>query len=570
MLKNIYGNLKKINFILVIIILIISTLLLTGLVKIFKYNDFQFSDNNRYVNLSNKVEYFIPQDSKNTTIDQVTNVFENKFTKGNLKSIYFPEDVKKVWLRLKLQDNQADTKNVLYIDCKFIENIDIYIPITDNNFISVKPKEYFIFPYIDLPENTDFNKDIYINLTWDSNVFNLLLAKDSDFYINQNLLICFYVGNLGVLLGMIIMNMVLFFSSKDNKYLFHSFFTGLLLLLLYSLSGMQRLIFGFTSNNRLITLGAMAALAWILFIYSYLDIKNNMPMLNKYFRISIAFLILSLCVSKIIPNGFTYDILYLYLFIIGLSIIVSVYSYFKFNMGSIYYLIGIFILFTGFIIYILGSYGLLAWNIITFSACYPAASIETLLFTIGIIKQIKTEKEKNNKLQMEAFTDKLTNLYNRRYFEDTVMNKIAELNNERSSVSMLILDIDRFKNVNDTYGHDAGDSVLAEVAMLIKQCLRKEDILVRWGGEEFVVILPFTNAQEGTVIAERIRTNIENHIFKYVKKITISIGVAEKTIEESFEDWFRRVDNAMYKAKEGGRNMVCVCYLNGIYMNEKQ
>lgn len=570
MLKNIYRNLKEINFILVIIILIISTLFLTGLVKIFKYNNFQFSDNKRYVNLSSKVEYFIPQDSENTTIDQVTNVFENKFTKGNLKSIYFPEDVKKVWLRLKLQNNQADIKNVLYIDCKFIENIEVYIPITDNKFISVKPKEYFIFPYIDLPENTDFNKDIYINLTWDSNVFNLLLAKDSDFYINQNLLICFYVGNLGVLLGMIIMNMVLFFSSKDNKYLFHSFFTGSLLLLLYSLSGMQRLIFGFTSNNRLIAFGAMAALAWILFIYSYLDIKNNMPMLNKYFRTSIAFFILSLCVSEIIPNGFTYDILYLYLFITGLSIIVSVYSYFKFNMGSIYYLIGIFILFTGFIIYILGSYGLLSWNIITFSACYPAASIETLLFTIGIIKQIKTEKEKNNKLQMEAFTDKLTNLYNRRYFEDTVMNKIADLNNERSAVSMLILDIDHFKNVNDTHGHDAGDSVLAEVALLIKQCLRKEDILVRWGGEEFVVILPFTNAQEGTVIAERIRTNIENHIFKYVKKITISIGVAEKTIEESFEDWFRRVDNAMYKAKEGGRNMVCVCYLNGIYMNEKQ
>lgn len=569
MLKKIYRSFKEINFVIVISIVIISILFSTGLAKILNYRDFQFFANNKFVNLSSSVEYFIPQGIQNPTINQVTNNFENKFTKANLKSIYFPEDVKKVWLKLKLHGNQADIENVIYIDCEFIENIEIYIPITDNKFISVKPKEYFIFPYIDLPENTDFNKDIYINLTWDSNVFNLFLAKDSDFYINQNLLTCFYVGNLGVLLGMIIMNLVLFFSSKDSKYLFHSFFTGSLLLLLYCLSGMQRLIFGFTSNNRLIAFGAMAALAWILFIYSYLDIKNNMPMLNKYFRISIAFFILSLFVSEIIPNGFTYDILYLYLFITGLSIIVSIHSYLKFNMGSIYYLIGIFILFTGFTIYILASCGLLAWNIITFSACYPAASIETLLFTIGIIKQIKTEKEKNNKLQMEAFTDKLTNLYNRRYFEDTVMNKIIELNNERSTVSMLILDIDRFKNVNDTYGHDAGDSVLAEVAMLIKQCLRKEDILVRWGGEEFVVILPLTNAQEGTIIAERMRTNIENHIFKYVKKTTISIGVAEKTIEESFEDWFRRVDNAMYKAKEGGRNMVCVCYLNGIYMNEK-
>jgi diguanylate cyclase (GGDEF)-like protein len=200
----------------------------------------------------------------------------------------------------------------------------------------------------------------------------------------------------------------------------------------------------------------------------------------------------------------------------------------------------------------------------TFNACYLAASIETLLFTIGIIKQIKDEKEKNNKLQIEAITDKLTNLYNRRYFEETVTYKIVELDKKKSTISMLIIDIDHFKNVNDTYGHNIGDSVLAKAAMIIKQCLRNEDILVRWGGEEFVVILPFTNVQEGTVIAEKIRTSMESHIFKYVNKITVSIGVAEKIAEESFEDWFKMVDKAMYKAKESGRNRVCVSNLNVI------
>lgn len=564
MLKSIYRNLRGINFIIAISIFTITVLLLTGLAKILKYSDFEIFDNNKCVNLSNSVEYFIPKDNQSLDINQVTNNFESKFTKSNLKSIYFPEDVQKVWLRLKLQDNQANIKNVIYLDCELIDNIEVYIPTTDNKFISVKPKEYFIFPYIDFPENTDFNEDIYINFTWDSNVFNLILAKDSDFYINQNLLTCFYIGNLGVLFGMIIMNMVLFFSSKDSKYLFHSLFTGSLLSLLYCLSGMQRSIFGFTSNNKLIALGAMVSLAWVLFIYSYLEIKNNMPRLNKFFNISIILLILSLYVSELIPNGFTYDILYLHIFITGLCIIVSVYSYFKFNIGSGYYLAGIFILFTGFIIYIFASYGLLEWNMFTFNACYLAASIETLLFTIGIIKQIKDEKEKNNKLQIEAITDKLTNLYNRRYFEETVTYKIVELDKKKSTISMLIIDIDHFKNVNDTYGHNIGDSVLAKAAMIIKQCLRNEDILVRWGGEEFVVILPFTNVQEGTVIAEKIRTSMESHIFKYVNKITVSIGVAEKIAEESFEDWFKRVDKAMYNAKESGRNRVCVSNLNVI------
>lgn len=564
MIKKVPIKLKGINFITLIGIITISILLLANFVKVIKYNNLEFLDVNKYINLSTSLEYFIPQDKLNTKIDQVANNPEIKFTKNNLKSIYFPEDVKKVWLKLNLQDKQASTDNIIYIDCEFIENIEFYIPTTDNRFVLVKPNEYFIFPYINLPANTDFNKSIYINSTWDSNVFNLLLAKNSDFYTNQTWLTCLYIGNLGVLLGMLIMNMVLFFSSKDSKYLFHSLFTGSLIALLYCLSGMHKLIFGFNSNSRLIALGSMTASTWILFIYSYLDIKNNIPMLNKFFKLLISLLILSLYLSGIIPGRFTYDILYLYIFIIGLCIIISVYSYFKFNMGSIYYLIGVSILFTGFIIYIFASYGLLQWNMFTFSACYPAASIETLLFTIGIIKQIKHEKERNNKLQMEVMTDKLTTLYNRRYFEETVINKIFELDKEKRLISMLILDIDHFKSVNDTYGHSAGDIVLTETAMVIKQCLRKEDILVRWGGEEFVIVLPFTNVDESTVIAERIRTSVKNHTFKFVNEITVSIGVAEKNTEESFENWFRRVDNALYNAKENGRNMVCVCYINGV------
>ncbi|WP_026888739.1 GGDEF domain-containing protein [Clostridium beijerinckii] len=564
MLKNISIKLKEVNFISLTGIIIISILLLTNFVKVLKYSYFELIDVDKYINLSNNVDYFIPKDNQYAEIGQIEGNNNIKFEKNNSKNIYFPEDVQKVWLKLKLQDKQASTDNIIYIDCEFIEDIQFYIPTTDGRYVAEKPNEYFIFPYIKLPENIDFNKDIYINSTWDSNVFNLLLAKDSNFYTIQTLLACFYIGNLGVLLGMLIMNMILFFSSKDSKYLFHSLFTGSLLSLLYCLSGAQKLILGFNSNNRLIALGAMAASTWVLFIYSHLDIKSKMPILNNFFKLSISFLLLSLYISGIIPDGFTYDILYLYIIIVGLCILISIYSYFQFGMGSIYYLFGILILFTGFIIYILGSYGLLEWNIFTFSTCYPAASIETLLFTIGIIKQIKNEKELNNKLQLEVMTDKLTKIYNRRYFEETVANKILQLDKEKHLVSMLILDIDHFKNVNDTYGHSTGDLVLSEIAMIMKHCLRNEDILVRWGGEEFVAVLPFTNLKESTAIAEIIRLSIEKHVFKFVNKVTVSIGIAEKDIDEDFHSWFRRADNALYNAKENGRNAVCVCYTNEV------
>ncbi|NRX77115.1 hypothetical protein DE153_003896 [Clostridium beijerinckii] len=214
MLKNISIKLKEVNFVALTGIIIISIILLTNFVKVLKYSYFELIDADKYINLSNNVEYFIPKDNQYAEINQVADNSYIKFEENNSKNIYFPEDVQKVWLKLRLQGKQASTDNIMYIDCEFIENIQFYIPTTDGKYVTEKPNEYFIFPYINLPENTDFNKDIYINSTWDSNVFNLLLAKDSNFYTIENLLSCFYIGNLGVLLGMLIMNMILFFSSK--------------------------------------------------------------------------------------------------------------------------------------------------------------------------------------------------------------------------------------------------------------------------------------------------------------------------------------------------------------------
>lgn len=564
MSKNLYKSIKKVDFLTLLSIITIAFLLLFGLFKVLRYCDFELFNSNRYTNLSSSVEYFLPPNDQNPDIDEIANNSDDTFKNGNFRSIYFSQDFGKVWLKLKLHGDQTEINNLLFFDCQFIKNINFYIPSTDGKFICVKPKEYFIFPYINFPKNTDFNRNIYINLDWTENSFNLLLAKDSDFYISQNWLTYFYIGTLGIIFGLAIMNIILFISSKDKKYLFHSFFTGSMLALLYCLSGTQRQIFGFTSDNNLITLVALVSLSWVLFLYSYLDIENNLPKLKSLFKFSIILLLLCLYVSQLIPNGFTYGILFLFMLVTGTCIFIAVYSYFKFKKGSIYYLIGKLVLFSGAALYLLATSGLLEWSPLTFNALYIAATIETLLFTVGIIKQIKTERKRNDILKIETVTDKLTNLYNRRYFDETVKIKINELELKKCAVSMLILDIDHFKNINDNYGHSAGDSVLSEISVITKHCLKEEDILIRWGGEEFVVILPFKNIEEGTVISEKIRRTIENNIFKYVGKATVSIGIAEKAFEESFENLFNRVDGAMYRAKEGGRNRVCISYGNGI------
>lgn len=161
----------------------------------------------------------------------------------------------------------------------------------------------------------------------------------------------------------------------------------------------------------------------------------------------------------------------------------------------------------------------------------------------------------------EAITDSLTFLYNQRYFYNYINSKIKESSWTSSKLSLILFDIDYFKRVNDSYGHLTGDYVLKEVAHLIKNSVRKNDVVARYGGEEFTVILPDLDSEGSYVIAERIREKIENHIFKangFDIRITISGGISEypKIASNSIE-LVSYADRAMYVgAKFKGRNKI--------------
>lgn len=160
-------------------------------------------------------------------------------------------------------------------------------------------------------------------------------------------------------------------------------------------------------------------------------------------------------------------------------------------------------------------------------------------------------------LERLASTDFLTGAFNRREFE-----RLAELEIERAQrygnpLSQIVLDIDHFKVINDRFGHSAGDHVLVEVTRLLQKQLRQVDMLARWGGEEFVVLLPQCDVQQACAAAEKLRASLENLSLEPVGQIHGSFGVAEYRPGEPLDDWLRRADAALYKAKQGGRNRVC-------------
>jgi diguanylate cyclase len=170
-----------------------------------------------------------------------------------------------------------------------------------------------------------------------------------------------------------------------------------------------------------------------------------------------------------------------------------------------------------------------------------------------------TERAKS--LEKEVLLDALTGIKNRRAYEMQMRKCLRRYKRDGHPFRLIFMDVDRFKNINDKYGHSAGDKCLKQLVKLIGGTLRKTDFFARYGGEEFVVVLPKCSAEDAAKVAEKVRARIENVRFYYrdeIVPVTISLGVTEaRPTDKESEAVFVRVDNAMYRAKSQGRNKVC-------------
>lgn len=189
---------------------------------------------------------------------------------------------------------------------------------------------------------------------------------------------------------------------------------------------------------------------------------------------------------------------------------------------------------------------------------------EEALGIIGIMMDITELQEQEEELIYLASIDPMTNLYNRRYFIETSETILDLAKRNKTDSSIIMLDIDKFKNINDTYGHMVGDDVIMIFTSMLQKFTRKSDVISRWGGEEFVILLPETNIDGAVVISQKIRAEIENATLDLPNdkklKFTVSIGVSlvDNINDKSIESTIYRADKALYEAKGSGRNKVCI------------
>jgi diguanylate cyclase (GGDEF)-like protein len=203
-------------------------------------------------------------------------------------------------------------------------------------------------------------------------------------------------------------------------------------------------------------------------------------------------------------------------------------------------------------------------NIMTLAIVLPWFSLVGGYITklrAKVAKSFSTIKESEQRYLELSIIDDLTQLYNSRHFYSQLEKEIERSNRYKQPLALLMLDLDKFKEFNDTYGHIEGDLVLSRLGRVIKRCLRETDSAYRYGGEEFTIMLPMTTSEEAIITAKRIQAEFRKESFTPVSGkeafVTMSVGLSQYKPKEDMKAFVHRVDRLMYQAKQNGRDRIC-------------
>lgn len=543
----------------------------------------------------------------------------DKLTFGYTHSVY--------WFRLDFKNTSKDShQRLLAVNYPVIDYIDLYTNKNQSNDWQLQQlgdkypyserlvnNRNFVIP-IDLAAGESIQLVFRVE-TSSSMQFPLTLWQEQSFS-DVSQLQMFGMGlYYGIMLVMVLYNLFIFFAIRETNYLYYVLYVACLALFFSSLQGLsfQYLWPNATEwNDRsIIFFLSLSIVFGILFTRNFLHLNKNAPLNFLLFFLS-GILLLLVFFSSVLSYHIMIQAVIVVAFVcLVLAFFAGVVRWVQGYATARYYTIAWFSILFGGIILALNKFNIVPRNFFTENIVQIGSAAEVILLSFALADRLNREKRKRYKAQIQALenerllrvakqkaydvqkqanetlelrvkertleleeankqlelmsiTDALTNIRNRRYFDQTLQHEVARAVREQEHISVLIIDVDYFKQVNDAYGHQAGDEVLKAVANKLSQLIsRSTDLLARFGGEEFVVILPNTTIEGAAHVAEIIRSAMEELCFEGVADnltIKVSIGVygAVPTIESNHEHWVRYADEALYQAKESGRDQVVV------------
>jgi len=481
-----------------------------------------------------------------------------------------------VWLRLEVvnQIPRSVTRR-LTIATSWLDKLDVYFlknQVAINTYhagdrlpFSARPvaNRFFQFDHTFKPGNTV----IYIRIaTADPMVLPVYLSSIEQSYINETFNSYSYGFLYGSIFVLMAYNLMLYFSLRSSRYFYYSVYLAFFLVANLSYTGHGFYWFWPDSPRWQIwsnpVLMVMFTISGLIFATRFLNTRKTFPRVHRaVIRICIFFA--SLQALAIILNSQSMALLLAFLFIFIFSatmVFLGGLSLYSGNKSAKYFLIASVTHVSASLITAMVVWGIVPYSILAFRAIDIGMMIDAILLAIALADQFRILRVNQLNAEKLAHSDPLTRLNNRRAFYDFTLPVWSTGLRNQHDMSVILIDLDHFKSINDTYGHAQGDRVLIKLANNLKHTIRTGDILARWGGEEFIIFLPETSLNKATAIAERFRKNIENIQIPIGNKtisLTASLGVSHNDMSEyTLDELISMADKHLYHAKESGRNQV--------------
>jgi diguanylate cyclase (GGDEF)-like protein len=497
-----------------------------------------------------------------------------------------PADGPALWIRLSVEyppGAEAGTSWYLELNNPGLRTVRLYAPVSGSpgRDVSVLAAGWDIpssrkapscRPVFRLPPDLDPDRPLVLEVTSSHEIsFDLYLRSESAHARLQQALFLFLGTCLGGLAAMLLYNGFLYLALGDRHY--GVFVLYLLFQLIYqaTLAGIIRWLFpvlGVLLIRQVLIQFALMNAGMVQFARAFLDTPRNAPRHDRAFRIALAGMalvaLLSLAGRVREGNRLAYFLAQAQM---PLLVTASAAALVRGFRPALLFLASSSLLLAAAGVFILRNYGLLPHTLLTFHSVLAGTAAQSILLSFALGQRIRILKEEERRardrerqLRFASVTDELTGLFNRRHFNAALVQAVGEAEREGSSLSLLMLDVDRFKDFNDEWGHPAGDRVLAELGAVIRASIRDCDAPCRYGGEEFAAILRGADLATARAIAERIRERFALSAFEprpgKTARVTVSIGAARLTEGESAEAFLERADRALYRAKGAGRNRV--------------
>ena len=540
-------------------------------------------NNNPTISVGLFAHFYAESNSRLSVYSAINAYQQDAFSPSSQNVLTFGIGANPHWIAFELYNDSPElVRRFLSIETAWLDKIDIYLFHDDQivshrsmgdqypfHFRPVNSRLFSIEQHV-LPGKTL----VLLRIESPDPLLLPIYLRDYDSHQRYSELDAYSYGLLyGVMLALLFYNLMLYSGIKHRQYLYYAIYLFMFVLMNLSYTGHSfRWLWPDAvqlqqwANPLLMILYSVSGL---IFAIAFLDIRKAAPKISTWISRFCIAIMAGLMIFYWLPNGQQLALYLSFSTILTftlLMLLLGVVALYAGNRAAYYFLVASVVATVGGTITALTVWGIIPYHLLGYRAVDIGTVIESILLALALADQFRRNQRQRLKAEQIARLDPLTGLNNRRAFSEHADSYWQSALRYQRPISVAILDLDEFKLINDQFGHKVGDQALESTAAALTESIRAGDVLARWGGEEFIILMPETSLDEAFIVAERLRISLHQiHLQEKGDDIRLSasIGVATRLAHmENLEQLIYKADQCLFEAKAGGRNCVVVDMLS--------